>query len=155
MNKERTKRLALQAVPIGAFALFLFQEYDQHSLKVWILTDVLILTFGMGALTDGIFTRQIESYNQAITDSGKSLPTLGKSWLFVGLLFGGLTAGFLGQIVSSFATAPGAETFGLFIIDTFDAGAIIAFVFVTKYYPKKSKKGKGNKDESGDFFLDG
>jgi hypothetical protein len=149
MNKGRINTIAIQLAPIVILATFLFQEYNQHSMRVWILTDVLIVSYGIGAFTEGIFTTRIESINRRAMEIGWR-PLLGKSWLFMGLSIGALISGFLSQVYSEIATLPQFETLEYLAEYTAIALAILVLVFLTRYVPRRQRK-RGQ----GDFFIDG
>jgi len=148
MSKQRLRRLAIQLAPIAALAIFLIQEYRQSNIHVWILTDVLIITYGLGGLTEGIFTNRIESINRRAAEIGWQ-PPLGKTWLFMGLAVGALISGLLSQVYSEIATLPEFENLQYLARYTAIATAMLVLVFLTRYVPRRRKKGRG------DFFIDG
>ena len=124
-------------------AVFVFQEYRTGNIHAWIFTHVLVITFGVGTSVEGLFVNGIQYVNKQNILLGRT-PPLGKSWLFMGLLFGVLSAGAAGTLTSDIATSPSVESVPFAVLDTLTAVLLIVFVFLIRYDPKRLKSGKKN-----------
>ena len=132
MNRATVIKHALEIIPIGALVLFIFLMWRVGNVQTWMLTDVIIITYAIGEVCQGYFVNQVESINrQAKERYGK--PLLGRSWLFVGFIFGILIAGLVGTVVSTLVLVPSAENEGNAVLYTIDAVVTVFVAFLIKF----------------------
>ena len=116
--------------------MLLYQMYHVGNMTVWITSDTLIISFGIGFLFEGFFIDWVQRANSETLERHGYTP-FGKTWLFVGLLIGILTAGLLETFSSDMLLEPDVMNTGGLILDTISAGSILFGVYLLRYGPKR------------------
>lgn len=126
------QRILADLFAVVVILLFLTTMYLVGNIKVWIFTDVAIITFVIADLLQGRFTDSIEKENRKLADENKSRFRIPRSWYFVGFLFGiflaTVGAGFFSLVYSS----PTFDNLTSLASLTVTATALLVFDFYSK-----------------------
>jgi len=135
----KTKKNLLSPLAVGVLLTFVLQMWRVGNLQTVILTDAIVITFGLGELLQGWFVKRVESVNEAsLKQYGTKL--LSNWWLFVGFFMGILVAGFFGTIFSEVVSLPTFATPQNATMFTAEAAVIVVLSFLGKYGPRPKKR---------------